>query len=236
MEKSVEKVSTGSEAIDWLLDGGFESDVVTTIFGPPGSGKSNITQLFALHLAEKGKKTIFIDTENSISFERIKQLKSNYEHLISKIIILTPTSFKEQGEVISELPKLVQKEKPGAIIIDSIAALYRLERGYETEATIANALLAEQLAVLARIAKKHQIPVLLTDHIYTDFETKETFIVGGDVLKYISKCLIGLDIKNNLRRAYIYKHRSIKEGREVYFEIRQNGIFKVEKKRFGLFC
>jgi DNA repair protein RadB len=233
----MDKIPTGSDALDWLLDGGSENGIITTLFGPPGSGKSNIAMLFTLNLAKSGKKVIFIDTENSFSSERAKQLlPKDISTTMQNVIILTPFSFKEQCASITELPKLISKENVAAIIIDSIAMLYRLEKGYESEVAEANRDLAKSLSVLSKIARKYKIPILITDHMYTDFETKKQNIVGGDILKYWSKCLIYLEPADGFRRAVLHKHRSIKEGKEVYFEIRQNGIFKVPaKKKFSLF-
>ena len=61
------RVDSGSEVMNDLLDGGFESSVITTIYGGAGSGKTNICLLFACNL---GKKVIWIDTEGSFSIER----------------------------------------------------------------------------------------------------------------------------------------------------------------------
>ena len=52
------KLSTGSEPIDELLKGGLETDVITTIYGPAGSGKSNIA-LCAVASIKGRKKSNF---------------------------------------------------------------------------------------------------------------------------------------------------------------------------------
>ena len=75
------RVSTGSELIDDILEGGLEPEVTTTIYGPSGSGKTNIAILIALNNS-KDKKVIFIDTEGGFSIERAKQLFSDYEKRI----------------------------------------------------------------------------------------------------------------------------------------------------------
>ena len=45
------KISSGSQVIDKLLTGGFEKGVISTIYGPAGTGKSNIAILTALRVA-----------------------------------------------------------------------------------------------------------------------------------------------------------------------------------------
>lgn len=42
---------------------GYESDIITTIYGPAGSGKTNFSLLAAVSCASKGNKVLFIDTE-----------------------------------------------------------------------------------------------------------------------------------------------------------------------------
>jgi DNA repair protein RadB len=56
-----------------------------------------------------------------------------------------------------------------------------------------------------------------------------TKIVGGDILRYASKCLI--EVKRfaaEKRVAILRKHRSLPE-KEVWFEITDDGIEQVEK-------
>jgi hypothetical protein len=62
-------------------------------------------------------------------------------------------------------------------------------------------------------------------------------IVGGDILKYGSKCLIELQITpQNNRRLILRKHRSIPEERNIYFKIVETGVIGTrEEKGFKLF-
>jgi RecA/RadA recombinase len=55
--------------------GGYDCDIITTFYGPAGSGKTNFCVLAAASIARR-KKVIFIDTEGGFSFERLNQLAS----------------------------------------------------------------------------------------------------------------------------------------------------------------
>jgi len=68
------KVSAGSYDLNKWLFGGYENDIVSVIYGGPGSGKTNFCMLAAVSQAKKGNKVIFIDTEGGFSSERVKQL------------------------------------------------------------------------------------------------------------------------------------------------------------------
>ena len=82
---------------------------------------------------------------------------------------------------------------------------------------------------MIEIARKRNIPSILTNHVYADFSSPNNVkIVGGDILKYSSKCLIELKkLSGNNRLAIIKKHRSIPENKEIKFEIKNKGIFNL---------
>ena len=233
-----DKVSTGSKAVDSLLCGGFEKGIISTIFGPSSAGKSNIAILAALAVANQGKKVIFVDTEGGFSTERISQVDKNYKQLLKNMLILNPTTFEEQKKIFTKLRDAVNGEKVGLIVVDSIAMLYRLQKGSEEEIRITNKEMANQLAILSEIARKKNLAVLVTNQVYADFENKgNVHMVGGDLLKYWSKCIVKLDITDGIRKASIFKHRSIPEGKAAYFEIVESGLKEAPepKKKFSLF-
>lgn len=223
------KISTGSDILDWLLEGGYENEIITTIYGPPGTGKTNLCLVCMVNNYDK--KIIYVDTEGSFSIARIKQLADNYEEILKKIIILTPTNFEEQKKVFEKLKNLVT-DKIGLIIIDSIAMLYRLEIGITKDIYKVNRDLGVQLVNLIQIARKFKIPVIITNQVYADFEDKNKInMVGGDILRYASKCLIELQRTDSEKKAILRKHRSLPEGKEITFKITDTGIHEDEKEQ-----
>jgi DNA repair protein RadB len=231
-----QQTSSGSEVIDALLHGGYEKDIITTIYGPAGSGKTNLALLAAIQVCTTGKKVIYVDTEGGFSITRLQQLCTDHKKVMKKIAYLQPTTFQEQKKVFRELKRLINS-KIGLIVVDTIGMLYRLELGNEHVYQV-NRELGKQLAYLVQIARKKKIPVLITNQVYANFNKKdEVSIVGGDLLRYSSKCLIELQITpNNKRRAILKKHRSIKGEKEIGFRIIEKGIEKVKLSRgFKLF-
>jgi len=88
--------------------------------------------------------------------------------------------------------------------------------------------------LLAEISRKQNIPILITNQVYGSFLSEEDWrkgtqrevnIVGGDLFKYWSKCIIELKNERGKRKAVLLKHRSLPQ-KEVSFEIRDKGIFK----------
>lgn len=59
MQKEITKISSGSSVFDKLLKGGLESDIVTTIFGPSGTGKSNFCLSVLSEVLSSKKSSIY---------------------------------------------------------------------------------------------------------------------------------------------------------------------------------
>ena len=233
-----EKIPSGIPVINVLLDGGYEEGVITTIYGPAGSGKTNICLFCTIEVIKSGKKVIFIDTEGGFSVKRLEQISKNYKDVLKNMIFLRPTKFSEQKKAFSKLKSLAETKKVGLIIVDSIAMLYRLELGTTKEVYEINRELGKQIASLIEIARKMKIPILVTNQVYANFdERNKVNMVGGDILKYGSKCLIELQLTpDNKRRAILQKHRSLPEKKEVTFEITQTALLSAPAKRsFKLF-
>ncbi len=226
------KISAGSYDINKWLYGGYDTDIVTVIYGGPGTGKTNFCLLASVSQAKKGNKVIYIDTEGGFSVERIKQLaEREYEKVLKNIFILKPTSFSEQKKSFETLYRLLKKEA-SLIIVDGMTILYRLEFALardkgEIDMHRINSELVRQIKMLAEIARKREIPVIVTNQVYNWEDSVK--MVGGDILKYWSKCEIELDNEKGRRTAYLRKHRSLPE-KSLQFHITNEGI----KKR-GLF-
>lgn len=235
------KISTGSRDFTAWLYGGYECDVITMIAGPPGSGKTNLGILVACSQARKGNKVIFIDTEGGFSVERVKQIVGeDYEKILENVLLLSPTNFDEQRKCFLKLLATIKKEHVGLIVVDSMAMLYRLELGEAQKSKSSddvkkiNREVAKQMRALAEIARKQNIPVLITNQVYGKFQSEEEWrkgaeremnIVGGDLMKYWSKCIIELKNNRGKRTACLLKHRSLKE-KEMGFEITGKGVRK----------
>ncbi len=215
-------LKTGSGKLDEFLGGGYEHSVITTIFGPSGTGKTTTCLLSAISASRDGK-VIFIDSEGGFSAERLKQLTQDYKKVLDRIFIMKPTTFAEQKGCIDALHAKLPKGI-GLIICDTISALYRVERGDDNRGL--NAELGRQVGKLLELARKNSIPVLITNQVYADFDDKTKIrMVGGDIIDYNSKCMIELQpLAKSQRRAVLKKHRSL-PVKEVIFEIKEEGIF-----------
>jgi DNA repair protein RadB len=231
-----EKISAGSYDLNKWLFGGYEKDIITTIYGPAGSGKTNLCVLASVSQAKKGNKVIFIDTEGGFSVDRFKQI-SGEEDSLSNLLILKPTNFEEQKKSFDTLLKTIKSNtNVSLIVVDSMTMLYRLELSEKKDNNIKelNSELSRQLRTLSEIARNKQVPIIITNQVYYSFLSDEEFqsgkqrdanMVGGDILRYWSKCLIELQNSNSRRKAILRKHRSLPE-KELEFSIDNKGVRK----------
>lgn len=227
----VERLSTSCESIDELLRGGVEKGIITNVYGESGSGKTNFAIQLAAEVTKQGHKVAYVDTEAGFSPERFLQIAD--EEALDNVMIKEPYDFEEQTEVISSLENFVEEEDIKLVVVDSAVSLYRLKVNGDNASEINNEL-SQQFSDLSNIARKYNIPVVVTNQVYTSFDEEGLELVGRDVPKYWSKCLIKLSNSDkNVRKLEISKHRSMPEGRSTTFKITNQGLEAVDED--GLF-
>lgn len=213
-------------SIDSIIGGGIEKGNITQFYGPPGSGKTNVTLKMLVQCAKNGKKAVFIDTEGGLSIERMKQISGeDFDTFAGNIIVLEPTTFGEQDDAIKRIEYSLKsgEDKIDLIVLDSAVALYRLKEGGQTEI---NRELGKQMGLLSRLARRYNIAVIITNHIYSVFDEEGVIEpVGGTILKYWSKIIIELVKEENGERfAILKRHKSKPDGLKVKFEIIDRGL------------
>ncbi len=204
--------------IDELIGGGLPSGLITQIYGPPGSGKSNIALQAAINCTRMGLRALFIDPEGSFSLKRIAQMDPSKKSL-DLVILAEPASMAEQAEAIESARGIGNL---GLVVVDSIVYHYRLEREPD-DPQKANRELGLQMATLLDIARKRGIPVLVTNQVYTNIDTGLVEPVGGDIMKYSSKVIVELSHSSE-RHARLVKHVFMKDGKSVAFKIAGKGV------------
>lgn len=220
MIKSTEKLSTGSSSFDVFLGGGLEKKIITQFVGEGGTGKSTLCLCVAVSAISNGLGVIYIDTEG-FSTERFCQIAGIHaEEYAKSLYLYEPSTFTEQGDMIAESEKLLSCGKAGLIIVDSATALYRVESNEKT----ALSTLTQQMMYLLGMAKRYEVPALITNQVFMDIDRQKLCGLGGTSLMHISKAIITIEKHVGYRKAVILKHRSIREGKSWQFILTNTGI------------
>ncbi|MHC1631875.1 MAG: DNA repair and recombination protein RadB [Methanotrichaceae archaeon] len=218
-----DRMLLGCQGLDRLLGGGFESGIITQIYGEAGTGKTNILLQLAIQAVAKGFKVIFIDTEG-FSVDRFKQIAGEgAKEIASKIVVFEPLSLEQQQIAIKDGAKIIGKDF-GLVIVDSATSLYRAALDSEDNRLVHRSL-SSQLGELQKIARKHRLPVVITNQVYMEIETGKLRPIGGMAMGHACKTIIELEnLSEGRRQARLVKHRSQPENATAKLRITAHGV------------
>jgi circadian clock protein KaiC len=132
---TLERLSTGSAALDAILGGGIPVESVTVVAGEPGSGKTVFTLQTLFHQARRGKRCVYFTTlsEPPMKIIRYMQLFSFFDvSLIEERVTFADVgSTLRSGGVesaLAQIIQLVESKEPDIVAIDSFKAIHDLLR------------------------------------------------------------------------------------------------------------
>ena len=162
-------ISTGSSCIDQHLNGGIHPATLILVYGEPETGKSTLAIQIAANAALQGKKTLFIDCDNTFYSQRLEQITGelNFNQVAEQIILIKPQNFTEQTVLIDHIQDYITKTF-GLIVIDTLTSLYRAkvaETGAKAKTFTLSRELNRQLALLAQTSKTHKIPIVVISQV-----------------------------------------------------------------------
>ena len=112
----VEKVSSGSLALDIAIGGGLPKGRIIEAYGPESSGKTTVALHAVAEVQKNGGTAAFIDAEHALDPAYAQKLGVDIDNLL-----LSQPDNGEQGLEIAEA--LVRSGAVDIIVIDSVAAL-----------------------------------------------------------------------------------------------------------------
>jgi len=206
--------------LDVLLDGGIESQIITEVYGEAGTGKTNLCLQASRECVLHSKKVVYIDCEG-VSIERLEQICAGYDFkkILSNILFFNPNSLEEQEKIVRNTVKI---KNLGLVVLDTFNMFYRLK--IEEDEKSADRSLNRQITDLQLIARKKDIPVVITGQVYST-ENGDVKPFAGRGVEHIVKTIIKLEkTSTGKRMATIIKHRSIPEGDKAFFTITSKGL------------
>jgi len=225
----VQKIKTGSSAVDALLGGGFETSAITECFGEFGSGKTQIGHVLAINALKQDPEAIivYIDTENTFRPERIKELAEGAEldpdETLKKIMVAKAYNSDHQMLLAEKVEDLIKKQGLNVrlVVVDSLTAHFRAE--FIGRGTLAERQqkLNKHMHTLLRLADTNNLCVYVTNQVMAKpdvFFGDPTQAIGGHVVAHASTFRIYLRKgKKGSRVAKLVDSPNLPEGEAPFF-------------------
>jgi DNA repair protein RadA len=227
------KLSMGCTNFDELMGGGIRPRVITEFHGEFGSAKTQFCHQLAVNvqLPPHEKSVIYIDTENTFSPKRIKEMADHveldYRVALDKILVIRIFNSEHLQTVIETLGKLIRSMDAGLVVVDSLIAHFRVD--YQGRGTLGAR--QQKLNKCIHLLKKHadinNIPVIVTNQVMSSpgvMYGDPTKALGGHVLGHAAAYRLYLTKKKGgVRKVKLIDSPDLDEGlTEV--KITQGGI------------
>lgn len=125
-----ERISSGSDRLDLVLDGGLPAAGISLIVGPPGSGKTVLAQQYMFHNATEDRPGVYLSTVSE-PLEKILRYGQALEFFDARAVG-SRVVYDDVGGVVGSdglsgvldrLRSIVREQRPGVLVIDSFKAL-----------------------------------------------------------------------------------------------------------------
>ena len=241
MRAGRKKLTTGSDALDKLFNGGLETDSITEFYGEFGAGKSQLCHQLAatvqLPIEEGGLngKCLYIDTEQVFRPNRVitmaKRLGLNDEKkLLDNIIFAEAYSSSHQMILLENSDEIIKTHNIKLIIIDSLTSHFRSEYIGREMLAPRQQQLNKHMTKLRKLAGAFNAVAVVTNQVLAtpDAYSFEPKPIGGNIVGHIahSRCYIRKG-RNNVRIIKIVASPFLPEG-ETPVRITEDGIVSDE--------
>lgn len=211
--ESEERVKTNIEELDRVLGGGIVPGSLILVGGDPGIGKSTLLLQVCQRLATKGKKVLYISGEESL--RQIKLRAQRMGDFTDNLLLLCETN-------LDLIKSVIEREKPEAVIIDSIQTMYNEEVGAAPGSV---SQVREATNVLMQLAKGMTITIFIVGHV-----TKEGTVAGPRVLEHMVDTVLYFEGDRHVSYRILrgVKNRFGSTNEIGVFEMRQDGLREVK--------
>jgi DNA repair protein RadA len=173
---TIDRISTGCNALDNILGGGIETHAITEFVGESGSGKTQVCHTIAVTAQLEPKETIrscstviYVDTEGTFRSKRIAQIASergaNSEVILKNILLASVYNTAELGFLVDNLETIINDNGIKLIIVDSLISPFRAEYKQLSKLPERQKALHKTMIALLTLARLYGIGVVVTNHI-----------------------------------------------------------------------
>jgi circadian clock protein KaiC len=216
-----ERVSSGVQALDAMLDGGYYRGSSILVSGTAGTGKSSIAAHFVAAACRRGERAVYFSFEESRAqvVRNMRSIGIDLEpHLDDGTLIFhaaRPTMCGLESH-LAAMHRAVQAADPKVVVIDPIVTFLEVGTAADVKALVTQ---------LADFLKRRQISVLLTSLTSPGASLEQTDV---GISSLIDTWLVLCDFESageRNRGLYVIKSRGMKHSNQVReFLLTDHGI------------
>ena len=234
--QDIGKISTGTQCLDQLLDGGVETQALTEVYGEFGSGKTQFCHTLCVTVQKPkeegglGGGVLYVDSENTFRPERIVSIAKakglDPEKVLDNIIVARAYNSAHQTLILEEAGSIIEQHNIKLLIADSAVGLFRSE--YLGRGTLSERQqrLNRFMHLLVRTAETYNCAAIATNQVMASpdvFFGDPTKPIGGNVVAHTSTYRIYFKKSGKKRIARMVDSPHHPEE-EVIFTVTEGGV------------
>lgn len=221
-----EYISTGVDALDVVLGGGWEPETIGLIYGSSGTGKTQV--LFSsLGTASSGGTVVYLMTEmqsKSIA-DRLKNLSGHVDDL-ENIHIYEAHDVDEQYE--SYLAIGEDFDEIDLFVVDSFTAQFRMNPEFDGRQNLGDrsAEMGRHLREIGEMSRVFQCPVVMTGQVYENPDAwgKSDNPYGGQKMEHFVSYFVRMTEGEGVLKEAALENHPGKEEDSVKLKIEDDGL------------
>lgn len=233
------QLSTGSNELDKLLQGGIETGSITELFGEFRTGKSQLCHTLAVTCQlpiDRGGgegKCLYIDTEGTFRPERLVAIAERYNlsgtDVLDNVAYARAYNSDHQMQLLTQASAMMSESRYALLIVDSATALYRTDYSGRGELSARQMSLAQFMRTLLRLADEYGVAVVITNQVVACVDGATMFgpstkPIGGNIMAHASTTRLALRKgRGEQRICKIFDSPCLPEA-EATFAINGDGI------------
>ncbi len=244
MRQKVLRLTSGSKALDKIIDGGLETQTITEFYGEYGSGKSQFCHQLCVNVQlppERGGlngAALYVDTENTFRLERIVQMAKHLgldpEQAVKNIIYAEAYTSDHQMFLLENADEVIKANNIKLIIVDSLTAHFRSEYIGREMLASRQQKLNKHMHKLIGLARAFNAVAVVTNQVMAkpdQFFGDAIHPIGGHIVGHTSHTRVYLRRASHgpIRIARLVSSPYLPEGEEI-LKVTENGIEDVSEE------
>uniref|UniRef100_K3W7L7 DNA repair protein RAD51 homolog n=1 Tax=Globisporangium ultimum (strain ATCC 200006 / CBS 805.95 / DAOM BR144) TaxID=431595 RepID=K3W7L7_GLOUD len=237
--KDLITLTTGSNALDELLKGGFETGSITELFGEFRTGKTQLCHQLCVTCqlpVDRGGgegKALYIDTEGTFRPQRLVAIAERYgldgESVLDNVAFARAYNSEHQMQLLVQASAMMAESRFALVIVDSATALFRTDYSGRGELAARQQELAKFLRALTRMADEFGVAVVITNQMTANpdsgmFAKDPLQPIGGNIMAHASCTRLRLKKGRGENRVMKVVDSPILPEAEAIYSITEQGI------------